>query len=111
MGHALPEWFDLDGRLAGLQELPVVLQFQAVDLGSCLDEPLLRLWQAATEALNGVHREDSRLVLIVRVEMRSVVLPASLDEHPDDDPKEPREFRHACTLHRPQCRRRANGPG
>ena len=57
-----------------------MLQFRPVNLGPCLDEPLLRLRQAAAQALNGVHREDSRLVLIVRVEMRSVVLPASLDE-------------------------------
>jgi hypothetical protein len=27
MGHGLPEWFNLDGRLARLQEIPIVLQF------------------------------------------------------------------------------------
>jgi hypothetical protein len=35
------------------------------------------------------------------MKMRSVVLPAGLDEHPDDDPEEPRELRHSFTLHRP----------
>ena len=33
MAHDLPEWFDLDGRLAGLQEIPVRLQFRSVNLG------------------------------------------------------------------------------
>jgi hypothetical protein len=40
----LPEWVDLDGRLAGLQALPIMLQLGSVDLGPRLDEPLLRLW-------------------------------------------------------------------
>jgi hypothetical protein len=39
----LPEWVDLDGRLTGLQERPVVLQLRSVDLCPCLDETLLRL--------------------------------------------------------------------
>jgi hypothetical protein len=39
MPHDLPEWFDLDGWLAGLQEIPVVLQFRPMDFGPCLDEP------------------------------------------------------------------------
>jgi hypothetical protein len=30
------------------------------------------------------------------------VLPARFDKHPNDDPEEPREFRHARTLHRPE---------
>jgi hypothetical protein len=42
MLHDLPEWFDLDGRLSGLQEIPVVLQFRPVNLYPRLDEPLLR---------------------------------------------------------------------
>jgi hypothetical protein len=92
MDHDLPEWFDLDGRLAGLQQIPVMLQFRPVDLRPCLDEPLLRLWQASARALNRVHREHSRLVLVVRVEMRSVVLRAGFDEHTDNDPEEPRKL-------------------
>jgi hypothetical protein len=39
MGHGFPEWLNLDGRLPGLQELPVALQFPAVNLGPCFDEP------------------------------------------------------------------------
>jgi hypothetical protein len=65
MGHDLPKWLDLDGRLAGLQEIPIVLQFGAVDLRPSLDQPLLRLWQASAQTLNRVHSEDCRMVLIV----------------------------------------------
>lgn len=85
----LPEWFDLDGRLARLQEFPVVLQFRAVDLHPGLDEPLLRLWQAATQTLDRIDRINRGLVLVIRVEVRPVMLPASFDEHPNDDPEEP----------------------
>jgi hypothetical protein len=97
MGHGLPEWLDLDGRLTGLQEIPIVLQFGAVDLRPSLDQPLLRLWQASAQTLNRVHGEDRRMVLVVRVEMRSMVLRAGFDEHPDDYPEKPRQFWHACT--------------
>jgi hypothetical protein len=96
--HDLPEWFDLDGRLTGLQEVPVVLQFCPVDLGPGLYEPLLRLRQASAEALNRVDREDGGLVLVIRVEMRPMMVPARFDEHPDDDPEESGDFRHAGTL-------------
>jgi len=96
MAHGLPEWFDFDRWLAGLQEIPVVLQFCPMDFGPGFDEPLLRLGQAAAQAFNRVHGEDSRKVLVVRMKMRSVVLSAGFDEHADDDPEEPREFRHAC---------------
>jgi hypothetical protein len=86
----LPERLDLEGRLAGLQEIPICLQLRAVNLGPRLDQALLRLRQAAAETLDVVHREDRSLVLVVRVEVRSVMLPAGFDEHSDDDPEEPR---------------------
>jgi hypothetical protein len=110
MAHDLPEWFDLDGRLAGLQELPVVLQFRPMDLRPCLDETLLGLWQAAAKALKGVDRKNCSVVLVVRMKVRSVVLPTCFDEHPNDDPEEPRKFRHAWTLHRPARAAPLHGP-
>jgi hypothetical protein len=64
-----------------------------VDLRPRLDEPLLRLWQAATQALDGVDREHGSMLLEVRMEVRPVVLPTGFDEHPDDDSEEPRELR------------------
>jgi hypothetical protein len=73
MPHDLPEWFDLDRRPAGLQEIPVVLQLRPVDLRPGLDEPLLRLRQAAPKALECVHGEDRGVFLVVRMEMRAVM--------------------------------------
>lgn len=94
----LPEWFDLDGRLTGLQEVPVLLQFRPVNLGPGFHEPLLRLRQAAPKALERVYSEDCRVLLIVRVEMRPVVGFAGFDEHPDHDPLEARDLGHASIL-------------
>src|SRR5688500_9462393 len=53
MAHGLPEWFDLDARLAGLQELPVRLQFFPEDLGASGS------W-ATTERRKGERRTPSR---------------------------------------------------
>jgi len=75
MGHGLPEWFDLDGGLARLQEIPIVLQFVAVNLRPRLDEPLLCLRQAAAQTLDRVQREDRGLLLVERVEMRPMMRP------------------------------------
>jgi hypothetical protein len=99
MGHGyLPEWLNLDGRLPGLQQLPISLQFSAVDFRPRLDEALLRLWQAAAETFNGVDSEHSRMLLVERVKVRAVVLSAGFYEHPNDDSEEPGEFGHLSAL-------------
>lgn len=72
----LPQWIDRDGRLAGLQELPIVLQLRAVNLGPSLDETLLRLRHAAGQAFKRVDGEDSRVLLVERVKVCAVVLPS-----------------------------------
>jgi hypothetical protein len=105
----LPEWFDLDGRLARLQGIPVVLQFRSVNFRPGFYESALGDGQATAQTLNGVHCKDCCFVLIVRMKMRAVVLSASFDEHPDDDSEEPRKLWHARTLHRPNDCCRANG--
>jgi hypothetical protein len=85
MGHKLSQWIDLDRRLAGLQERPVVLKFRSVYLRPRLDQTRLRLWQPATQAL-------------VRVKMGPMMLPAGFDEHPNDDAEESGELWHSHTL-------------
>jgi hypothetical protein len=90
MGHGLPEWFDLDWRLAGLQEIPIVLQFVPMDLRPSLNQPQLRLWQAAAETFDRVHGKYRGLILVVRVEMRAMMRTASLNEHSNDDSEKPR---------------------
>ena len=58
-----------------MQQLPIRLQFSPVNLGPRLNEPKLRLGKTAPQALDRIHREHRRLILIVRVEVRSVMLP------------------------------------
>jgi hypothetical protein len=89
MDHGLPEWFDLDRGLARLQELPIVLQFVSVNLRPGLNQPLLRLWQAASQAVDRVHGKDRGLILVVRVEMGAMMWDARLNKHPDDDSEKP----------------------
>jgi hypothetical protein len=84
-----------------LQEVPVLLQFRPVDLGPRLDQALLRLRQAAPEALDGIDGEHGGMFLVVRVKMRSMMLPAGFNEHPDDNSEETGEFWHERTVHRP----------
>lgn len=84
----MPEWVDLDGRLARLQECPIVLQLRPVDLRPCLDQTLLRLRQAAAQTFDGVHGEDRGVVLVEGMKVRTVVLHTSLHEHADDDSEE-----------------------
>ena len=45
----LPKWVDLDRRLTRLQQVPVLLQLLAVNLGPGFDKPLLRLRQFAAQ--------------------------------------------------------------
>jgi hypothetical protein len=58
-----------------LQEVPALLQFRPVDLGPRLDQALLRLRQAAPEALDRIDGKHGRMFLEIRVEMRSMMLP------------------------------------
>lgn len=55
----LPEWFDLDGRMARLQELPIMLQLGAMDPSPGLYESLLRFGQTASQTFDRVDREHS----------------------------------------------------
>jgi hypothetical protein len=51
LSAASPQRIDLDRRLAGLQERPVVLQFGPMDFHPGFDQTLLRLRQATAKAL------------------------------------------------------------
>ena len=90
MAHRLPEWFDLDRWLAGLQQFPVGLQFCPMDFRPRFYQSSLRGRQTTAQALDRVYCEYRRLLLVVRVKVRAMMLAACFDEHPDDDSKEPR---------------------
>lgn len=94
----LPERFNLDGRLPGLQQVPVLLQFLTVDLDPRLNETALRDGDLATKHLGGIDGEHRGVFLVVSVEMGPVMLAARFGEHPNDDSEEPGEFRHSSTL-------------
>ena len=86
--------FNLEGRPAGLQECPVAQQLVTVDFGLRFDEPLLRARERATDALDGVEREDRLQVLIHRMEVWPVVRCAQFRKHPNDDSEESRNRLH-----------------
>jgi hypothetical protein len=109
----LPQWLNLDRRLTGLQQGPIVLKFVPMDFHPGSDEPFLRLGQGAAKTLDRVNGENGRMFLVIRVEMGPMVRLAGLDVHSDDDSEKSREFRHPLNLpsssHRrgcfPQCTR------
>jgi len=78
-----------------------------MDLCPRFDETLLRPWQITADALNGIEGEHRIEFLVDGVEVRPVMRCADFWKHPDDDSKEPRNFRHERTLHRRRTSRRA----
>jgi hypothetical protein len=94
----LPEWLNLDWRLTRLQQLPILSQFFPVNLSPRLDEATLSRRQLPAQTLDGVDGEHGGVLLVVRVKVRSMMLPARLHEHPDHDAKEARELGHSTTL-------------
>src|SRR6187401_1988930 len=94
----LPKWVDLDRRLTRLQQVPVLLQLLAVNLGPGFDKPLLRLRQFAAQVLDCVDRKHCRVFLVIRVEVRSMMLPTNFSKHPNDYSKEARDLRHPSNL-------------
>src|SRR4029077_19439295 len=72
-----------------------------MDFSLRFHEPALLLMKIAANELEGVDREDPDLVLVVRVEVRSMVGRCRLGENTDDDPKESGDLRHP-SLESPQ---------
>jgi hypothetical protein len=90
----LPQWFNLEGWLTGLQEVPVAEQFVMMDFSPRFDKTLLRSRKIAANAFNGIESEHGLELLIRRMEVRSVVRCADLREHPNNDPEESRNLWH-----------------
>jgi hypothetical protein len=61
-----------------------------VDFGPSFDEATLLLMKATADELDGVDCEDTDVILVVRMEVRSTVGRSRLGEHADDDPAFPR---------------------
>ena len=58
------------------------------------DKAILGCGQFARDQFDGVDAVDANRILVVRVEMRPIVLPADLDEHPNHDAIEACDLRH-----------------
>jgi hypothetical protein len=102
------QWLDLERRLAGLQEDPVLQQFLVVDLCPRLDQSLLRARKITTDALDGIEREHPCGRVVHGMEVGSMMRLTDLHEHSDDDPEKARELGHVVTLHRRRTARLAN---
>jgi hypothetical protein len=96
MFHArlLSQRLDLAGRSACLEVVPGGEQLDPMDFTPRFHEPALRLVKTTTNELEGVDREDTGVILIVRVEVRSMVGRCGLGEHANDDPEESGDLRH-----------------
>ena len=66
-----------------------------VQLCPSLDETPLPRGKRAGENLDGLEADHCFAFLVDRVEMGRLMSHAELGEHPDDDPKEPRDLRHS----------------
>jgi hypothetical protein len=57
LSSSSPQWFDLERRLTGLQEVPVVQQFVPMNFGPGLNESLLGPRQIAANAFDWIESE------------------------------------------------------
>jgi hypothetical protein len=65
-----------------------------MDFAPRFDEATLLLMKATANELDGVDCEDTDVILVVRMEVRSMVGRSRLGEHADDDPEESGDLRH-----------------
>ncbi len=64
----------------------------------CFDQPALPSGQASRKQLHGIDRENSDVVLIVRVKVWRMVRRSNLHEHANDDAEEPTDLWHSRIL-------------
>jgi hypothetical protein len=74
-GYLLPKGLDLARWPACLQPIPGCKRFSLMNLDPCFHEPALPLGEATADDLNRIDGEDADIILIVRVEVRSMVAP------------------------------------
>jgi len=77
-----------------LQPVPGCKQFSLMNLGPCFHESALLLGKAAADELDRIDGEDANIILIVRVEVRSMVGRRRLGKHANDDPEESGDLWH-----------------
>ena len=66
-----------------------------MNLSPRLDEPLLLSVKTARYRIQRLNGKDGALILVLRMKVRAVVLPANFRVHSDHNSIETRYFRHA----------------
>jgi hypothetical protein len=94
---------DPEGLLTCLKTSPVLEQLLPMNLGPRFNQALLPAGESTTERLDRVDGHDNGFSLVVRVEMRAVMLRRRFHEHTNDDPEESADLGHSSKL---QWRRR-----
>jgi hypothetical protein len=92
--HSLSKRLDLSGRSTCLESIPSGQELGLMDFAPRFHEPALLLMKTAANELDGIDREDADVILIVRMEMRSMVGCRWFGEHTDDDPEESSDLWH-----------------
>jgi hypothetical protein len=58
----------------------------------------LSAWKVSSYQFDGIDAEHTHVLLMVRVEVRRVMLGANFHEHANDDAEEPADFGHAMLI-------------
>ncbi len=83
--HNLTEWRNRQWRFAGLQTLPVRLQFGFVQFRPGFDQPSLSSWKRTGNQFDGTDLINRDRVTVVSMEVRKMMRVAGFKKHPDDD--------------------------
>jgi hypothetical protein len=86
--------FNLEGRLNGLQELPIAQEFIVMNFSPRFDESLLGSVEIASDTLDRVKSERGSCVLISGMEMRPVARYADFHQHSNHDSEESGNLGH-----------------
>lgn len=77
-----------------MQSVPARNELVPVKLCPSKNEAFLTSWKRSRNEFDRFEPIDSDVLLIIRVKVGKVMTAAGLDEHPDHDSEEAREFRH-----------------
>ena len=80
-----------------MQQVPISLEFLAMNFCPGLDQSLLCPGEAPADALDRIYREHACRLLIVGMKMGTVMRHSRFDEHSNHDSEEARDFRHLFT--------------
>ena len=83
--HNLTEWCNRQRRFAGLQTLPVRLQFGFMQFRPGFNQPGLSSWKRTGNQFDGTDLINRDRIAGVSMEVRKMMRPSGFKKHPDDD--------------------------